>query len=217
MSIFTRSAPAQQTKAAPPPQASAEKAQAHNPSEFAPRAAAATQPAAPGVVPPAAAPIYSMRPAEPAQRVEAAAKTALAERTTVTADAQVKTRVDVERARVVAQATRSTASPTQSAQRRTEQQSPRLAAPATPVTARHGFDPSRAAQAGLLNLAWRWQEAGSPIRAIHAYMELLCRYPDSASADAAIADLVALSDKLTEQGQFHTALAIYDQLEELLA
>jgi hypothetical protein len=32
-----------------------------------------------------------------------------------------------------------------------------------------------------------------------------------------VADLVALSEKLAEQGQFHTALAIYDHLEELLA
>jgi hypothetical protein len=78
---------------------------------------------------------------------------------------------------------------------------------------RQGFDPLRAAQTGLLKLAWSWQKAGSPIRAIHAYMELLFRYPDSAAADAAVADLVQLSDTLTSEGQFHTALAIYDHLE----
>jgi hypothetical protein len=75
------------------------------------------------------------------------------------------------------------------------------------------FDPLRAAQTGLLKLAWSWKQAGAPIRAIHAYMELLFRYPDSAAADAAVADLVELSDALVSEGQFHTALAIYDHLE----
>jgi TolA-binding protein len=73
-----------------------------------------------------------------------------------------------------------------------------------------------ATQAGMLNLAWKWQEAGSPIRAIHTYIELLHRYPDTPGAAAAVADLVALSEILTKQGQFHTALAIFDHLEELL-
>jgi hypothetical protein len=80
----------------------------------------------------------------------------------------------------------------------------------------HGFDPVAATQAGMLNLAWRWQEAGAFIRAIHTYVELLTRYPDTPGADAAVADLVELSEKLVEHGQFHTALAIYDHLEELV-
>jgi hypothetical protein len=82
--------------------------------------------------------------------------------------------------------------------------------------ARATFDPSRCAQAGLLNLAWSWQQAGAPIRAIHAYMQVLTRYPGSAGAAAAVADLVELSDKLADQGQFHIALGIYEELEELL-
>jgi hypothetical protein len=82
---------------------------------------------------------------------------------------------------------------------------------------RRFFDPVVAAQTGLLNLAWRWQQAGAPIRAIHTYVELLTRYPDTPAAAAAVADLVELSEKLAHEGQFHTALGIYDQLEELLA
>jgi hypothetical protein len=31
-----------------------------------------------------------------------------------------------------------------------------------------------------------------------------------------VADLVELSDKLADQGQFHIALGIYEELEELL-
>ena len=76
-------------------------------------------------------------------------------------------------------------------------------------------NPAACAQAGLLSLAWRWQDAGAPIRAIHAYVELLTRYPDTPAAAAAVTDLVELSEKLVEEGQFHTALAIYDHLEQL--
>jgi len=212
MSIFSRSSPApQQTATAPDP--SAQKGQPSKTTDVSPPSVPAQQ-AAPGVVPPPAAPIYSMRPPEAAQRVDVAVKSG--DKPRVAADAQLKTRVEVEEGvRIAARATRPVTAPSPFAQRSQQ----RFAVPSGKKTepARQGFDPSRAAQAGLLNLAWRWQESGSPIRAIHAYMELLCRYPDSASADAAVADLVALSDKLTEQGQFHTALAIYDQLEELLA
>jgi hypothetical protein len=90
---------------------------------------------------------------------------------------------------------------------------PRAARPHRP----QHIDPSRFAQTGLLNLAWSWQRAGAPIRAIHAYMQLLARYPGTPAAAAAVADLVELSDILADQGQFHIALGIYDHLEELLA
>ena len=205
MSIFTRSSPTPQQTA---PDASAQKAPAKT-TDVSPPSVPAQQAAAPGVVPPPAAPIYSMR------APEAAAPAKSAEKPRVTADAQLKTRVDVEGGVRLARATSPATAVSRSVQRSLQRIAVTPTQRAEPI--RQGFDPSRAAQAGLLNLAWRWQEAGSPIRAIHAYMELLCRYPDTAGADAAVADLMALSDKLTEQGQFHTALAIYDQLEELLA
>lgn len=212
MSIFTRSSPAaQQTPAAP--DAGAHKGQPAKTTDVSPPSVPAQQAAAPGVVPPPAAPIYSMRAPEPAQRVDTAAKNA--DKPRITADAQLRTKVEFEEGVRLARGTRPVTAVSRSVQR-VPQRITATAATDT-QTVGQGFDPSRAAQAGLLNLAWKWQEAGSPIRAIHAYMELLCRYPDSAGADAAVADLVALSDKLVEQGQFHTALAIYDQLEELLA
>ena len=46
-------------------------------------------------------------------------------------------------------------------------------------------------------------------------MQLLDRYPGTDAADAAVADLVELSDRLAQQGQYHIALAIYEQLEQL--
>ena len=196
MSIFSRSSNAAQTAAPPAPEAAqaAQTEQAADPKKvpFAPPRAAA-----PGVVPPPAAPVYSMRPAD------GDANGSVADSARLAREAQLRGKT-----RVVAQRARAIASPAQAVVRRTSQQ------PASPPQARHQFDPLRAAQTGLLDLAWSWQQAGAPIRAIHTYVELLCLYPDSAAADAAVADLVELSDKLATQGQFHTALRIYDHLEQ---
>jgi hypothetical protein len=188
MSIFKRSSgEVQETSAPSLPESGAPEGQPEQPakpmSQFMPPGSAHRATSAPGVVPPPAAPIYSMRPPRLVPRANA----------------------EEERAR--------TENPrrTRAAKQRTQS---RATTPASEHL--HEFDPVAAAQAGMLNLAWRWQEAGAPIRAIHTYMELLSRYPDTPGADAAVADLVELSDKLVEQGQFHTALAIYDQLEELL-
>jgi hypothetical protein len=161
--------------------------------------------AAPGVVPPPAAPIYSMRAPEPPST----------EKATPPREAQRPVHVSVEPAVPVApQRPRTTAAPVASVAKRPAQQPPvrRVPRPAAP----QAFDPVRCAQTAMLNLAWNWQQAGAPIRAIHCYMELLHRYPDSAAADAAIADLADLSEKLAHEGQFHTALGIYYQLEELM-
>lgn len=177
----------------------------------APRGAAAA-----GVVPPPAAPVYSMRPAESAVRVDDSAEssvaTLVAEKLRATSEEQDSLQGSL---RVAMQRTKTEVAPAQGVRRRPA----RPAAPLPPrlahAQAPQGFDPSRAIQAGLLHLAWRWQQAGSPIRAIHAYMELLMRYPDTEAAAAAVADLVDLSEKLAREGQFHTALAIYEHLEHL--
>ena len=196
MSIFKHSGSNVKEAAAPSPQTAVAEGQAEQPGKLLPPfmpPAAARPAAAPGVVPPPAAPVYSMRPPEPAPRADTAAATAVSE--------------DVKRARAMAAA--------QSMATRAARRTALAACP--PAPSRHPFDRMAATQAGLLKLAWKWQEAGAPIRAIHAYIELLTRYPDTPGADAAVADLVELSDILVEQGQFHTALAIYDHLEELLA
>jgi hypothetical protein len=158
-------------------------------------------PSAPGVVPPPKAPVYSTRPPEVPQRIETDRASVVAEQQ----GAQKSVRVAVQR-------TRTTAPPA-------VKRPARLSAPTaqwSPAIARPTFDPKRCAQAGLLNLAWNWQQAGAPIRAIHAYLQVLERYPGTAGAEAAVADLVELSDKLADQGQYHLALGIYDELEELL-
>lgn len=218
MSIFKHSTgEAQQTTTAPSPEKGAEggqpEPQARLTPPFVSPAVSGKAAAAPGVVPPPAAPVYSMRPPEPAARMEAEAESAVAESLRRTREAQVSAQLSVqERLGVAVRAARS-AAPAAAVRRRAAQQP----APASPRPAHrhHHFDPMAYAQAGLLNLAWRWQEAGSPIRAIHTYMELLARYPGTPAAAAAIADLVELSNKLAEQGNFHTALSIFDDLEHL--
>ena len=192
MSIFKRQdqGDAQQTITAPNPEASASGGQLDS-------SATATPPfVSPGVVPPPAAPMYSMRPSESTLRVEADAEISLGDRRAT--EAQQTAREMAHEAALAA------------AQRARRRRPPRPGH-------RTFFDPVVAAQTGLLNLAWRWQRAGAPIRAIHTYMELLERYPHTPAAAAAVADLVELSEKLAHEGQFHTALGIYDQLEELLA
>jgi hypothetical protein len=160
-----------------------------------------------GVVPPPAAPMLSMRPPGSA-RADGDAESPVAEKVRMAREAQQRVR---ERVRLAVQRARTSPSPARSLQRHAALQE----APLNPRMSRAtgSFDPCAYAQAGLLNLAWSWQESGAPIRAIHAYLELLSRYPDTPAAAAAIADLVVLSEKLTNEGRFHIALAIYDQLE----
>jgi hypothetical protein len=163
---------------------------------------------APGVVPPLAAPMYAMRqpeaPAVPASESIVAAKVRTAREAQDTARERVRVAVQHERSH----------SPAPGIRRGAVQQA------APPCTSRREIhypsDPDSCAQHGLLTLAWAWQEAGSPIRAINTYVELLRRYPGTPAAAAAVSDLVTLSEKLTAQGNFHTALVIYDHLECLV-
>ena len=165
----------------------------------------------PGVVPPPAAPVYSMRPAESATRGDG--QGSVAERVRLAREAQQRAQASIrERVQRAVQRTPTSAPPTR---RLASRQAMSMTRTATQSGARCSHGPLTHAQAGLLNLAWSWQEAGAPIRAIHAYMELLARYPHTPAAAAAVTDLVELSEKLVEDGQFHTALAIYDRLEEL--
>jgi hypothetical protein len=172
---------------------------------FVPPVATPRAASAPGVVPPPAAPIYSMLPPEPVARVESSAESTVAARMRVARDAQRSARESVHESVEFAVQRRRTDAARAPVARQRPARSP----------GHTSFDATRAAQTGLLNLAWSWQEAGAPIRAIHTYMQVLERYPDTPAADAAVADLVELSDKLAEQGQFHTALAIYEELEHL--
>ena len=78
------------------------------------------------------------------------------------------------------------------------------------------YDPQAAARTGLLHLATEWKEAGGTYQAIHAYMEILTRYPQTGASAAATEGLVDLANRLEKQGMFYTALNIYQKLEQAL-
>ena len=172
--------------------------------------------AAPGVVPPPAAPLYSTRQPGSAPRLDGDVASSVADNVRMAREAQLRARASVQAGvRGAVPRTRVARCPAPGVDTRWSQQT---AAPTTRAAQSPADQPFAASctQAGLLNLAWSWQQAGAPIRAIHAYLELLSRYPDTEAADAAVADLVELSGKLVDEGQFHIALGIFEQLEELL-
>ena len=168
--------------------------------------------AASGVVPPLAAPVYSMAPAVPVPPPPPADESVVIE--AVTAPPETQRRVE-QQVQVALQRASAAGSPAPVV--RSRPAPPRAPAPrSAPRRPRQAFDPQAYAQAGMVNLAWAWSQSGSPIRAIHTYMQVLSRYPGTPAADAAVADLVAIADLLAEQGQFHTALSIYDKMDELV-
>jgi tetratricopeptide (TPR) repeat protein len=86
-----------------------------------------------------------------------------------------------------------------------------------PRRAVHGeiFDPRRAVPIGLLRLARSWSDAGSIYQAIHAYTEVLVRYPRTSASEAAAEELLILADRLAQQGRYYAALNIFNKLELL--
>ena len=79
-----------------------------------------------------------------------------------------------------------------------------------------GFDPRAAAAAGLLRLGRNSKDSGAIHQAIQAYTEVLVRYPTTDAANAATAELVAMAEDLERQGKVHTAMNIFNKLEQLL-
>ena len=77
------------------------------------------------------------------------------------------------------------------------------------------FDPRGATSVALLRLARNWHNAGSIYQAIHAYTQVLIRYPDTGAAHAAVEELLEVAENLEQQGRFHAALNIFNQLEQL--
>ena len=77
------------------------------------------------------------------------------------------------------------------------------------------FDPRRDIPVGLLRLARSWSETGSTYQSIHAYTEVLIRYPQTGAADAAVEELLLLADRLAKEGRYYAALNIFNKVEEL--
>jgi tetratricopeptide (TPR) repeat protein len=81
----------------------------------------------------------------------------------------------------------------------------------------HGevFNPRRAIPIGLLRLARTWSDTGAVYQAIHAYTEVLIRYPQTGASEAAAEELLILADRLAQQGRYYAALNIFNKLELL--
>ena len=81
----------------------------------------------------------------------------------------------------------------------------------------HGevFNPRPAIQVGLLRMARTWSDTGSIYQAIHAYTEVLIRYPETVAAEAAAEELLIMAENLARQGRFYAALNIFNKLEQL--
>ena len=77
------------------------------------------------------------------------------------------------------------------------------------------FDPRTATGVALVRLARNWHRAGSTYQAIHAYTQVLIRYPGTGVANLAVEELLELAETLEQQGRFHAALNIFNQLEQL--
>lgn len=96
-----------------------------------------------------------------------------------------------------------------------ERQDQDRASPRRRALAGAEFDPGRAIRVGLLRLARSWQESGSTYQAIHAYTEVLARYPQTGAANAAVEELLEMADTLARQGRYYAALNIFNKLEQL--
>jgi len=81
----------------------------------------------------------------------------------------------------------------------------------------HGevFTPRTAIQLGLVRLARSWSQTGSIYQAIHAYTEVLIRYPETGAAEVAAEELLVLAERLAQQGRYYAALNIFNKLEQL--
>jgi TolA-binding protein len=73
-------------------------------------------------------------------------------------------------------------------------------------------DPASAARAAMLRMAKSAQEKGLVYHAIHTYTSLMDQYPQTPEARRAAEEMIALAQFLEEQGMYHTALSLYEQL-----
>lgn len=77
-------------------------------------------------------------------------------------------------------------------------------------------DPSLLAQEAMLRMARDMQAQGHVNAALDMYTRLLEEYPDTQAARAAANAMVDLAQYLEQNGMPHTALHVYQTLEQLL-
>jgi hypothetical protein len=76
------------------------------------------------------------------------------------------------------------------------------------------FDPMGEVRVARLRLARRWRDEGAIYQALCAYADMLTRYRQTPTADAAAEELLEMATMLARQGMFHTALGIFCTIDE---
>lgn len=76
-------------------------------------------------------------------------------------------------------------------------------------------DPAGAARAAMLQLAQSARANGQIYSAVHIYEHLLHEYPNTQQSHRAAEEMIALARFLESQGMYHTALSLYERLEQL--
>jgi hypothetical protein len=78
----------------------------------------------------------------------------------------------------------------------------------------HVYDPVGEVRVARLRLARRWRDEGAMYQALCAYADMLTRYRQTPTADAAVEELLEMATILARQGMFHTALGIFSTIDE---
>lgn len=76
-------------------------------------------------------------------------------------------------------------------------------------------DPAGIARTAMLEMAQSAQANGQIYHAVHIYDHLLEDYPHTQESRRAAEEMIALARFLETQGMYHTALSLYERLEQL--
>ncbi len=76
-------------------------------------------------------------------------------------------------------------------------------------------DPAGAARTAMIQMAQSAQANGQIYHAVHIYDHLLEDYPNTQESRRAAEEMIALAQFLETQGMYHTALSLYERLEQL--
>jgi tetratricopeptide (TPR) repeat protein len=77
------------------------------------------------------------------------------------------------------------------------------------------FEPGSVARKHMLRMAKELQEEGHVYSAIYLLKRLLEDYPETPESRIAVREYAALGEYLEKQGMVHTALSMYEWLEQL--
>ncbi len=83
------------------------------------------------------------------------------------------------------------------------------------IDSSRAFDPGTLARRNMLRMARNLQEQGHIYQAIYLLKQVLADYPNTPESRIAVREYAALGEHLERQGMPHTALSMYQWLEQL--